>query len=490
MQEVRSKMNMQPEPIPEVMAQATTRKGNRAGTRFSGDDLAHWAWTEPSVWNPKMLATLENNEVRGGKWHSLIDKVYHLENLFSAYREVAANKGAPGVDHVTIEDFAAGLIRNTNRLHDQLQSGEYRPQAIRRVNIPKPGTTETRPLGIPNVMERLIQQAISQILTPMFDPDFSESSYGYRPKRSASGAIKQIQRTIREGYRHCVDMDLSKFFDRCQHDGLLARVARKVDDKRLLKLIGRFLRAGVIVEGQLQPSHEGVMQGSPLSPLLFLPLLSNLFMHYAFDEWLRRNYPSIQIARYADDAVVHARSQHEAETLLEAIRERLAECGLELHPVKTKIVYCKDDDRRGTHEHTSFDFLGYTFRPRRAKNRWGKLFISFLPGVSKKAANSIRATIRSWRIGATRSNQSLEEIAKFVNPFVRGWVNYYGRYYPSALTPVLRSLERSLVYWVRRKFKRLRRHQRNAVHWLGKVAQREPKLFALWEQGIRPATGQ
>ena len=150
----------------------------------------------------------------------------------------------------------------------------------------------------------------------------------------------------------------------------------------------------------------------------------------------------------------------EAEKLLAAIRQRLAECGLELHPEKTKIVYCKDDDRRGTHEHTSFDFLGYTFRPRRAKNRWGKLFISFLPGVSNKAANSIRATIRSWRIGATRNNQSLEEIARFVNPFVRGWVNYYGRYYPSALTPVLRSLERSLVYWVRRKFKRLRYHQR------------------------------
>ncbi len=201
-------------------------------------------------------------------------------------------------------------------------------------------------------------------------------------------------------------------------------------------------------------------------------------------------YPSIQFARYADDAVVHARSQHEAETLLAALRQRLAECGLELHPEKTKIVYCKDDDRRGTHEHTSFDFLGYTFRPRRAKNRKGKLFISFLPGVSNKAAKSIRATIRSWRLGATRNNQSLEEIAKFVNPFVRGWVNYYGRFYKSALTPVLRELERSLVYWVRRKFKRFARHARRAVHWLGNVARREPNLFVLWQIGIRPATGQ
>jgi RNA-directed DNA polymerase len=163
---------------------------------------------------------------------------------------------------------------------------------------------------------------------------------------------------------------------------------------------------------------------------------------------------------------------------------------LELHPEKTKIIYCKDDDRRGDHEHTNFDFLGYTFRPRRAKNYRGKLFISFLPGVSTKAANSIRETIQSWQIGASRNNQSLEETAQFVTPFVRGWVNYYAKFYPSALTPVLRSLECNLVYWVRRKFKRLRNHQRQAVHWLGRVARKEPDLFVLWSHGIRPATGQ
>jgi len=250
--------------------------------------------------------------------------------------------------------------------------------------------------------------------------------------------------------------------------------------------VERWLRAPVQhADGRLEERTKGSPQGSVISPLL-----ANLFMHYAFDDWLRRNHPSIRFARYADDAVVHVRSLSEAEALLEALRERLAECGLEFHPEKTKIVYCKDDDRRGTHEHHSFDFLGYTFRARRAKNRHGKLFISFLPGVSNKAAKSIRATIRSWRLGSTRSNQSLEEIAKFVNPFVRGWVNYYGRFYKSALTPILRSQERSLVYWVRRKFKRLRNHQRNAVHWLGRVAQREPDLFALWSHGIRPATGQ
>jgi RNA-directed DNA polymerase len=283
-----------------------------------------------------------------------------------------------------------------------------------------------------------------------------------------------------------IDLDIKGFFDNLDWDLVMRAVRHHTKVPWILLYVERWLRAPVQHEdGRLEERTKGSPQGSVISPLL-----SNLFMHYAFDDWLRRNNPSIQFARYADDAVVHARSLSEAEALLATLRERLAECGLELHPEKTKIVYCKDDDRRGTHEHTSFDFLGYTFRPRRAKNRWGKLFISFLPGVSNKAAKSIRATIRSWRLGGRRNNQSLEEIAKFVNPFVRGWVNYYGRFYPSALTPVLRSLERSLVYWVRRKFKRFRYHQRKAVHWLGRVAQREPRLFALWAHGIRPATGQ
>jgi len=163
---------------------------------------------------------------------------------------------------------------------------------------------------------------------------------------------------------------------------------------------------------------------------------------------------------------------------------------LEVHPDKTKIVYCQDSDRRGTHDHIKFDFLGYTFRPRRARNRRGKFFVSFLPAISGKAAQKIRVMIRSWRLGATRNNQSLEEISRFVNPYVRGWVNYYGRYYRSALNPVLRHLERALVYWVRRKFKRLRRHQRKATHWLGRLARREPGLLCVWQIGIQPATGQ
>jgi RNA-directed DNA polymerase len=219
------------------------------------------------------------------------------------------------------------------------------------------------------------------------------------------------------------------------------------------------------------------------------PLLANLFMHYAFDVWMQKTHPDVPFERYADDVVVHAKSQAQAEQVLEAIRHRLKECHLELHPEKTRIVYCQDSDRTGQHDQIQFDFLGYCFRPRRAKNRWGKPFVSFLPAISTKAAQAIRETIRTWRLAATRNNQSLEDIARLVNPSVRGWVNYYGRFYRSALTPVLRHLEGALVRWACRKFKRLRRHYTLAAHWLGRVSRRDPNLLVHWQIGIRPATG-
>ena len=405
--------------------------------------------------------------------------------VWNAYHKVRANRGAAGVDGQTLAEFEKDLKSNLYKLWNRMSSGSYFPPPVRLVEIPKGNTGQTRPLGIPTVSDRIAQMVVKMMLEPDVEPHFHEDSYGYRPGKSALDAVGVTRRRCwRSDW--VIDLDIKAFFDNLDWDLVMRAVRHHTDVPWILLYVERWLRAPVQHEdGRLEERTKGSPQGSVISPLL-----SNLFMHYAFDEWLRRNHPSIQFARYADDAIVHVRSLHEAEALLAAIRERLAECGLELHPEKTKIVYCKDDDRRGSHEQTSFDFLGYTFRPRRAKNRHGKLFISFLPGVSSKAAKSIRATIRSWRLGATRSNQRLEEIAKFVNPFVRGWVNYYGRFYKSALTPVLRSLERSLVYWVRRKFKPLRNQQRKAVHWLGRVAQREPDLFAMWSHGIRPATGQ
>jgi len=405
--------------------------------------------------------------------------------VWDAYQKVRANRGAAGVDGQSLAAFEKDLKGNLYKLWNRMSSGSYFPPPVRLVEIPKGNTGQTRPLGIPTVSDRIAQMVVKMMLEPDVEPHFHPDSYGYRPGKSALDAVGVTRRRCwRSDW--VIDLDIKGFFDNLDWDLVTRAVRHHTDVPWILLYVERWLRAPVQHEdGRLEERTKGSPQGSVISPLL-----SNLFMHYAFDEWLRRTHPSIQFARYADDAVVHVRSLHEAEALLDGLRERLAECGLELHPEKTTIVYCKDDDRRGTHEQTSFDFLGYTFRPRRAKNRHGKLFISFLPGVSSKAAKSIRATIRSWRLGATRSNQRLEEIAKFVNPFVRGWVNYYGRFYKSALTPVLRSVERSLVYWVRRKFKRLRNHQRKAVRWLGHVAQREPNLFALWTHGIRPATGQ
>ena len=218
------------------------------------------------------------------------------------------------------------------------------------------------------------------------------------------------------------------------------------------------------------------------------PLLANLFLHYGFDKWMGRTFPQHPWARYADDGVVHGRTEAEAAHLLAALGERFKTCGLGLHPDKTRIIYCKDDDRRGTSPETRFDFLGYTFRPRRAKNRYGKFFVTCTPGVSNEAAKAMRQTIHDWRMHL-KPDKALEDLSRMFNPVLRGWMNYYGRFYKSALYPTLRHMNRALVHWVRRKYKRFNRHRRRAEYWLGRVAQREPKLFAHWQMGIKPAAG-
>ena len=214
------------------------------------------------------------------------------------------------------------------------------------------------------------------------------------------------------------------------------------------------------------------------------PLLANLFLHYAVEDWMKRNHPSVCFERYADDAIVHCRSQAQAEELRQAIAQRLAECGLELNTQKTKIVYCKDADRTGTHEHEKFDFLGYRFQARRARNRYGKYFISFLPAISDKAGRAIREEMRNWKLHL-RSDKSIEDLSRMFNPIIRGWVQYYGRYYRSMLYPVFRQLDRSLAKWAGRKYRKLTRHRRRAAHWITRISRREPGLFAHWQIGVR-----
>jgi len=403
--------------------------------------------------------------------------------VWEEYQRVKANRGAAGVDGESLATFEEDLKGNLYKIWNRMSSGSYFPPPVRLVEIPK-GNGGVRPLGIPTVADRVAQTVVKMVLEPMVEPMFHRDSYGYRPGRSALDAVGMARKRCWEA-DWVIDLDIKAFFDSLDHDLVERAVAHHTDMPWVRLYVARWLRAAVQrMDGALEPRIKGTPQGGVISPLL-----ANLFLHYAFDLWMQRNYPSIVFERYADDAVVHCQSRGEAELVLAAIRDRFAQCGLELHPVKTRIVYCKDDDRRGEHEHVSFDFLGYTFQPRRAKNRWGKFFVSFLPAISTKAAKTIRATIREWRMASDRNNQSLEDLARLVNPTVRGWINYYGRFYRSKSVLVLRHLNEALAAWARRKFKRLRRRERASMHWLGRIARREPKLFVHWQLGVRPEAG-
>src|SRR2546426_714644 len=403
--------------------------------------------------------------------------------VWEAYQRVKANRGAAGVDGESLTAFEKDLKRNLYKVWNRMSSGSYFPPPVRLVEIPK-GNGGTRPLGIPTVADRVAQTVVKMVLEPRVEPVFHPDSYGYRPGKSALDAVGMARKRCWDA-DWVIDLDIKAFFDSIPHDLVERAVAHHTDSPWVRLYIARWLRAPVErADGTLEQRTRGTPQGGVVSPLL-----ANLFLHYAFDLWMRRKFPQVQFERYANDAIVHCRRERQARMVLEAIRGRFLQCGLELHATKTRIVYCKDDDRPGGSESIRFDVLGYTFQPRRAKNRWGKYFVSFLPAMSTKAARAIRATIREWRMASTRNNQRLEDLARFVNPIVRGWMNYYGRFYRSRCVQVLRHLIEALAAWVRRKFKRFRRRERASVHWLGCIARREPTLFVHWQLGIRPAAG-
>lgn len=403
--------------------------------------------------------------------------------VWEAYQRVKANRGAAGVDGESLTVFEEDLKGNLYKVWNRMSSGSYFPPPVRLVEIPK-DTGGKRPLGIPTVADRVAQTVAKMVLEPLVEPVFHEDSYGYRPGRSALDAVGVARKRCWHA-NWVIDLDIKAFFDSIPHDLVERAVAHHTDLPWVRLYVARWLRASVQrPDGVLEERTKGTPQGGVISPLL-----ANLFLHYAFDLWMRRTYPSVQFERYADDAIVHCTSERQARAVLEAIRGRFEQCGMELHPVKTRIVYCKDDDRPGDYENVKFDFLGYTFQPRRAKNRWGKFFVSFLPAISSKAAKKIRATIRGWRMASTRNNQRLEDLARLTNPSVRGWMNYYGRFYRSKCVQVLRHLNEALAAWVRRKYKRFRRRERASMHWLGRIARRDRKLFVLWQLDIVPEAG-
>jgi RNA-directed DNA polymerase len=400
------------------------------------------------------------------------------QEVWEAYQKVKANHGAAGVDGQSIAEFEPRVKDNLYRLWNRMSSGSYFPPPVRTVTIPKADGGE-RKLGIPTVSDRIAQMVVKSRLEPVVDPLFHPDSYGYRPGKSALEAVGQTrQRCWKLDW--VIDLDIKGFFDNIDHDLLRRAVKKHAKEKWVVLYIERWLQAPAQAEdGHVTARGKGTPQGGVVSPLL-----ANLFLHYAFDRWMQKTYPHLLFERYADDAIVHCRTEAEAQEVRRAIAVRMQECRLELHPDKTKIVYCKDDDRRGTYPNEQFDFLGYTFRPRRSKNWKGKFFINFSPAVADKAGKAMRAEIRSWRLHL-RSDKSIEDLSRMFNPKVRGWLQYYGRYYRSALYPIMRQLDRSLARWACRKYKKLRGHLRRATHWLARISRRDPGLFAHWQMGVR-----
>jgi RNA-directed DNA polymerase len=399
--------------------------------------------------------------------------------VLDAFDRVKANGGAAGVDGESISEFESNLKGNLYKLWNRMSSGSYFPPPVRTVEIPKDHGGR-RPLGIPTVSDRIAQMVVKLYLEPQVEPYFHPDSYGYRPGKSAVEAVGAARQRC-WNYNWVVDLDIKGFFDNLNHNLVMRAVRKHTDCKWVLLYIERWLSASAqLCDGTLVSRDKGTPQGGVVSPLL-----ANLFLHYAFDEWMRRTCPRIPFERYADDIIAHCVNQQQAEWLKAMIKERLYQCGLELHPQKTKVVYCRDDARKDKHQTESFDFLGYTFRARQARRRTGGYFLNFCPAISGKASKEICRVMRSWYIHRCTS-MNLEKISSFCNPILRGWINYYGQYYKSALHRVFRIFNFILIRWAMKKYRRFKFHKIRAARWLNNIALRQPVLFAHWQLGFKP----
>ena len=389
-----------------------------------------------------------------------------------------AKAGGAGVDRQSLDDFGKDRQNNLYKLWNRMSSGCYFPPPVKAVPIPKK-QGGTRILGVPTVADRIAQTVVKLVFEPKVEPIFLKDSYGYRPNKSALDAVGVTRKRCWQ-YDWVLEFDIVGLFDNIPHDLLMKAVRKHTHCKWVILYIERWLKAPMQeADGKLVERTCGTPQGGVISPVL-----SNLFLHYVFDVWMERNHPSKPWCRYADDGLVHCKTKHDAEMLLQALRKRFSECGLELHPKKTKIVYCKDSHRKESHSEIKFDFLGFTFRPRVAmNNKTQEVFVSFAPAVSGSSQKSMRAKTRKmgWR---NRTELSLEEIAKCYNPVLQGWINYYGSYYRSELYPVWRHFNKTLVAWARKKYKGFGRSKIKAAIFLQEIARREPALFAHWRAGM------
>ena len=399
--------------------------------------------------------------------------------VWDAFQRVKANGGSAGVDGESIETFESKLKDNLYKLWNRMGSGSYFPPPVKAVPIPKK-SGGTRILGVPTVADRVAQTVVKMVLEPLLEPVFDRSSYGYRPGRSALDAVAVVRRRSWE-YDWVVEFDIKGLFDNIDHELLLRAVRKHCCNSWVILYIERWLKAPMEVEGRRMARERGTPQGGVVSPLL-----ANLFLHYALDVWLRRHLRSVRFCRYADDGVIHCQSEEQAQLVLRKLGERLGQCGLELHPEKTRIVYCQDVNRKAAYPVVQFTFLGYTFRPRKAVDKVGRVYVNFSPGVSREAMTAMRQTVRGWHL-QLKCDKELSDLANMFGPVLRGWSNYYGRFYASAMKPLWRSVNDYLVRWMQRKFKRLARGVIRAARALGRLAERAPRSFVHWEKGFIPA---
>jgi len=393
--------------------------------------------------------------------------------VWEAYQQVKANRGAAGIDEETIAMLDQNLSRNLYKLWNRMSSGSYLPPPVKQVEIPK-AKGGTRKLGIPTVTDRIAQTVVKRAIEPILDPIFHPDSYGYRPGRSAKQAIAVTRKRCWQ-YDWVVEFDIKAAFDRIDHGLLMKAVRSHIKEGWILLYIERWLTAPFETAGGEQvPRPCGVPQGGVVSPILM-----NLFMHYAFDGWMKRTHPRCPFARYADDAVVHCRNREQAEEVMRSIACRLEECGLTMHPEKSRVVYCMDSDRTASYPHVHFTFLGFTFRPRKAIDRRRRIFTSFLPGASSDALKRMRKEVRGWRI-PRQTPVTLAELAQQYNPKIRGWWNYYGAFYRTAMHKLFRYIDERLEQWARRRYKTLLRRESRSVDWLRRMKNRSPRMFLHW----------
>jgi len=408
------------------------------------------------------------------------DKPFKIDKrlVYEAYKAVKSNRGAAGVDGQSIEQFETDLSRNLYKIWNRMSSGTYFPPPVRAVAIPKKSGGE-RILGVPTVADRVAQMVVKLVIEPILDPIFLADSYGYRPNKSALDAVGTTRERCWK-YEWVLEFDIKGLFDNIDHELLLRAVGKHITCKWALLYIERWLKAPMVQEdGTTIERSRGTPQGGVVSPIL-----ANLFMHYTFDFWMARTHPDLPWCRYADDGLVHCRTEQEAENLKVELQARLAECHLEMHPTKTRVAYCKNGNVKSNYPNVQFDFLGYCFRPRRAQRRGTKIrFCGFTPAVSSSAMKAMRQTIRDLKLRC-QTQLSLQDIARKLNPLLRGWIEYYGRYTPSALYPLFMYVNQTLLAWVLRKFKRFKHRTIAASQFLQRLAQTRADLLVHWQLGM------